>query len=206
MSSRSGLYPREAVHRLASPQTSFGARSSRIHFSPTDGLSYERVPQFNLEWTFSKLDSGFQSWAGFRIPKPGFRIPQAKNSWIPESGFPYMGQDMRVRVIGKHSTAPAVITVLTQTNRNCRLSEQQCCIWSVWFILIRLYITLDTKCCWQYHFHGKLAINPYKDKSRNQILPDKLLHSAQYFIKNYMYLHKLCTFFGSFLTAGRLLL
>ena len=30
------------------------------------------------------LDSGFQS--------PGFRIPQAKNSWIPESGFPYMGR------------------------------------------------------------------------------------------------------------------
>ena len=109
--------------------------------------------------------------------------------------------------IGKHSTAPAaVITVLTQTNRKCRLSEQQCCIWSVWFILISLYIRLDTKCCWQYHFHGKLAINPYKDKSRNQILPDILLHSAQYFMKNYMYLHKLCTSFCSFLTAGRLLL
>ena len=30
------------------------------------------------------LDSGFQS--------PGFWIPQAKNSWIPESGFPYMGR------------------------------------------------------------------------------------------------------------------
>ena len=30
------------------------------------------------------LDSGFQS--------PGFRIPGAKNSWIPESGFPYMGR------------------------------------------------------------------------------------------------------------------
>ena len=28
------------------------------------------------------LDSGFQS--------PGFRIPQAQNSWIPEFGFPYM--------------------------------------------------------------------------------------------------------------------
>ena len=33
---------------------------------------------------FLVLDSGFQS--------PGFRIPQAKNSWIPESGFPYMGR------------------------------------------------------------------------------------------------------------------
>ena len=30
------------------------------------------------------LDSGFQS--------PGFRIPRAKNSWIPESGLPYMGR------------------------------------------------------------------------------------------------------------------
>ena len=30
------------------------------------------------------LDCGFQS--------QGFRIPQAKNSWIPESGFPYMGR------------------------------------------------------------------------------------------------------------------
>ena len=30
------------------------------------------------------LDSGFRS--------PGFRIPQAKISWIPESGFPYVGR------------------------------------------------------------------------------------------------------------------
>ena len=72
MSSRSGLYPREAFHRLTSPQTSFGVRSSRIHFSrirfcPTDGFSYERVAQFNLEWIFSKLGSGFQSLVGFRI-------------------------------------------------------------------------------------------------------------------------------------------
>ena len=49
MSSRSGLYPREAVQRLTSPQTSFGVRSSRIHSYPTDGFSYERVAQFNLE-------------------------------------------------------------------------------------------------------------------------------------------------------------
>ena len=98
MSSRSELYPREAFHRLASPQTSFGVRSSRIHFSPTDGFSYERVAQFNLEWIFSKLDSGFQSLVGFRIVSAGFRIPEAKNSWIPESGFPYMG-----RSTGSHS-------------------------------------------------------------------------------------------------------
>ena len=33
------------------------------------------------------LDSRFQS--------PGFRIPQAKNSWIQESGFPYMGRQQQ---------------------------------------------------------------------------------------------------------------
>ena len=82
MSSRSGLYPREAFHRLASPQTSFGVRSSRIHFSPTDGFSYERLGQFNLEWIFSKLDSGFQSLVRFRILSAGFRIPKPR---IPDS-------------------------------------------------------------------------------------------------------------------------
>lgn len=47
------------------------------------------------------MDSEFQSLAGFRIPragfripKPGFRIPKPKNSWIPESGFPYMGRNL----------------------------------------------------------------------------------------------------------------
>ena len=87
MSSRSGLYPREAFHRLASPQTSFGVRSSRIrfsriHFYPTDGFSYERVAQFNLEWIFSKLDSGFQSLVGFWILSAVFRIPKPM---IPDS-------------------------------------------------------------------------------------------------------------------------
>ena len=63
------------------------------------GFSFERVAKSDLEWIFSKLDSGFQSLVGFRIPcagsgfqSPGFQIPQAKNSWIPESGFPYMGR------------------------------------------------------------------------------------------------------------------
>ena len=87
MSSRSGLYPREAFHRLTSPQTSFGVRSSRIrfsriHFYPTDGFSYERVAQFNLEWIFSKLDSGFQSLVGFWILSAVFRIPKPR---IPDS-------------------------------------------------------------------------------------------------------------------------
>ena len=82
MSSRSGLYPREAFHRLVSPQTSFGVRSSRIHLFPTNGFSYERVAQFNLERIFSKLDSGFQSLVGFRILSAGFRIPKPR---IPDS-------------------------------------------------------------------------------------------------------------------------
>ena len=87
MSSRSSLYPRKAFHRLASPQTSVGVRSSRIHFScihfsATDGFSYERVAQFNLEWIFSKLDSGFQSLVGFRILSAGFRILKPR---IPDS-------------------------------------------------------------------------------------------------------------------------
>ena len=41
-----------------------------------DGFSFERVAQFNLEWIFSKLDSGFQSLVGFRILIAGFRIPK----------------------------------------------------------------------------------------------------------------------------------
>ena len=47
-----------------------------------------------LDSEFHAVDSGFQSlvgfwipWAVFRNPKPRIRIPQAKISWIPESGF-----------------------------------------------------------------------------------------------------------------------
>ena len=40
-----------------------------------DGFSFERVAQFNLEWIFCKLESGFQSLVGFRILRVGFRIP-----------------------------------------------------------------------------------------------------------------------------------
>ena len=47
-----------------------------------DGFSFERVAQSNLEWIFSKLDSGFQSLVGFRIPSAGFRIPKPR---IPDS-------------------------------------------------------------------------------------------------------------------------
>ena len=38
------------------------------------------------------LDSGFQSLEGFRISWTLFRIPPAKISPIPESGFPYTGE------------------------------------------------------------------------------------------------------------------
>ena len=48
-----------------------------------DGFSFERVAQSNLELIFiSKLDSGFQSLVGFRIPCAGFRIPKPR---IPDS-------------------------------------------------------------------------------------------------------------------------
>ena len=47
-----------------------------------DGFSFERVAQSNQEWIFSKLDSGFQSLVGFRIPSAGFRIPKPR---IPDS-------------------------------------------------------------------------------------------------------------------------
>ena len=49
-----------------------------------DGFSFERVAQFNLEWIFSKLDSGFQSLVGFRILKP--RIPDSRSKKFRDSG------------------------------------------------------------------------------------------------------------------------
>ena len=47
-----------------------------------DGFSFERGAQFNLEWIFSTLDSGFQSLIRFRILIAGFRIPKPR---IPDS-------------------------------------------------------------------------------------------------------------------------
>ena len=106
MSSRSGLYPREAFHVLVSPQTSFGVRSSRIHFSPTNGFSYERVAQFNLEWIFSKLDSGFQSLVGFRILSAGFRIPKPR---IPDStSKKFLDSGIRIPLHGRRYTGVQV--------------------------------------------------------------------------------------------------
>ena len=45
-------------------------------------FSFERVAQSNLEWISSKVDSGFQSLVGFRIPSAGFWIPKPR---IPDS-------------------------------------------------------------------------------------------------------------------------
>ena len=50
-----------------------------------DWFSFERVAQFNLEWIFSKLDSGFQSLVGFRIPK--LRIPDSRSKKFLDSGI-----------------------------------------------------------------------------------------------------------------------
>ena len=48
-----------------------------------DGFSFERVGQFNREWIFIQLYSGFQSLVGFRILSAVFRIPKPR---IPDSG------------------------------------------------------------------------------------------------------------------------
>ena len=115
MSSRSGLCPREAVHRLASPQTSFGVRSSRIHFYPTDGFSYERVAQFNLEWIFIKLDSGFQSLVGFRILSAGFRIPKPR---IPDStSKKFLDSGIRIPLHGTNHNTSTILSTQRRINR-----------------------------------------------------------------------------------------
>jgi len=49
---------------------------------------------YKLDSGFQGLDSGFQGLdSGF--PCAGFRIPEAKISWIPDSGFPYMGRSVK---------------------------------------------------------------------------------------------------------------
>ena len=48
-----------------------------------DGFSFELVGQFNREWIFIKLYSGFQSLVGFRILSAVVRIPKPR---IPDSG------------------------------------------------------------------------------------------------------------------------
>ena len=62
----------------------------------------ERVAQFNVEWTFSKLDSGFQSLVGFRILSAGFRIPKPR---IPDStSKKFLDSGIRIPLHGANKT------------------------------------------------------------------------------------------------------
>ena len=72
-----------------------------------DGFSFERVAQFNLEWIFSKLDSGFQSLVGFRILSAGFRIPKPR---IPDSrSEKFLDSGIRIPLHGaKMGPAPKI--------------------------------------------------------------------------------------------------
>ena len=53
-----------------------------------------------LDSGFHELDSGFQS--------PGFRIPQAKIAWIPDSGLPYMGRIVLLTIKRENQTTHQV--------------------------------------------------------------------------------------------------
>ena len=60
------------------------------------------------------LDSGYQS--------PGFRIPQAKISWIPESGFPYMGREFTDPKFEEYIAASTEATLIIQ---ECVVTQSQ---------------------------------------------------------------------------------
>ena len=73
-----------------------GFRISRWWISVFVGGTW--ILDCNCRWDsrFLELYSGFQS-PGFGIPQanfPRFWIPQAKLSWIPESGFRHIGQPL----------------------------------------------------------------------------------------------------------------
>ena len=77
-----------------------------------DGFSFERVAQFNLEWIFSKLDSGFQSLVGFRILSAGFRIPKPR---IPDStSKKFLDSGIRIPLHG------AIITSEISLSSQCK--------------------------------------------------------------------------------------
>ena len=68
-----------------------------------------------LDSGFLELDSGFES--------PGFWISKAKNLWILESGFPYMGRGFvakcavlscRQNVVGFHFHLPSDCAILKE--------------------------------------------------------------------------------------------
>ena len=51
-----------------------------------DGFSFERVVQFNLQWIFSKLDSGFLMLdSGFQSQDSGFQRQKIPGFWNPDS-------------------------------------------------------------------------------------------------------------------------
>ena len=66
------------------------------HHNRLDSSNLDSGSQW-LDSGFHLLDSGFQSG--------GFRIPQTKITWIPDSGLPYMGRHAVVRM-AERSKAP----------------------------------------------------------------------------------------------------
>ena len=88
-----------------------------------DGFSFERVAQFNLEWIFSKLDSGFQSLVGFRILSAGFRIPKPR---IPDSrSKKFQDSGIRIPLHGATFNWP-----------NKPFQKKQSFTWNILFLLI----------------------------------------------------------------------
>ena len=78
-------------------------------------VSGTRIPDSNHQSGFLQLSSGFES--------PGFRIPQAKISRIPESGLPYVGQGS-FYVSGKLPTYPSpkpTLTLMSHLGQNVGL-------------------------------------------------------------------------------------
>ena len=73
-----------------------GLKESLAFWIPHRGF---RIASLSVNQSgFLELYSRFQS-PGFQIAQanfPGFWIPQAKISWIPESVFPYMRQSQRI--------------------------------------------------------------------------------------------------------------
>ena len=51
----------------------------------------------DMRFSQPSQQTGFQQ-PGFWITMVGFRIPQTKITWIPESGLPYMGRNTNNKV------------------------------------------------------------------------------------------------------------
>ena len=92
-----------------------GFQLSGFRIPKEAGLPFFFFFFFLLDSGFLELDSGFQS--------PGFWISKAKNSWILESGFPYMGRGFgakpavlscRQNVVGFHFHLPSNCAILKE--------------------------------------------------------------------------------------------